>query len=299
MNNNKLHRISETTNTPDFMTDAFMGAQDDPYKELRQSQQERQMKIASQTMGNRRVVESQVPEWEHIDSQTEYVHPSMMREFDEALSRFSAADLNPNSVRRYDTGYDDGLNTRSANNLFVTEHDAINLIRSGASMWNPVFEDAEHVLKQSMEEHDAKFENEEKRLFARAEKHNKWEKKASRRAMMGRQNVLARAGAVVRNSFGDETISETSFGIPNYDSVLEQEAARFQRIQAAKESRLELQRKGYSPEVRRESWEEHASRATRASRFQDVQSEWVDRYVQQYNDDSYDSLDLYEDVRRK
>jgi len=299
MSNSKFRRVSETNNTPEFITDAFVGGQDDPYKALRQSQQERQMKIASQTMGARRVAQNSVQEWEHTESQAEYVRPSMMRELDEELTRFSAADLNPNSIRRYDTGYDDGLSARTTNQLFVTEQDALNLIRSGASMWNPVFDEAEHVLRQAMNEHDEMFESAERRHFARKEKHNKWEKKASRRALMGRENVLARAGAIVRNSFGSESITETSFGIPNYDEVLSQEAARLQRIQAAKESRLELQRKGYSPEERHETWEEHATRAVRANRFQDAKVAWVDKYVQRYEDDLANSPDLAEDLRRR
>ena len=139
----KFKRVEDTQNIPQYIEERFAGTQNnDPYKELRAGRQERQMKIASQEMGARRVAAPRVNDWEHTESQSEYVHPSMMRSFDDELSNFSAADLNPNSIRRLDTGYDSGLNTRSAGNqLFVTESDAIDLIRRGASMWNSDFDD--------------------------------------------------------------------------------------------------------------------------------------------------------------
>lgn len=282
----KFKRVEETQIMPQYIEERFAGVENDPYKELRKGQQERKMKIASQEMSVKKVVQSSVPDWEHLESQSDFTQPSMMRQFDDNLSQFSAADLNPNSVRRMDTGYDSGLNTRSAGNqLFVTENDALDLIRRGASMWNPDFEEVSRLCKDTMHAHDQQFQTEEKRRSARNEKHNKWEKKASRRELMGRTNVLDRAGAVVRNSFSSEYVSETSFGIPNYDSVMANEEQRLIRMQQAKEARLSLKRRGYSPEEKQESWEEHAQRAVHAARFQDSRIDWVDRYVSQYDED--------------
>lgn len=287
----KFKRVEETQIMPQYIEERFAGVDNDPYKELRKGQQERKMKIASQEMSVKKVIQSSVHDWEHLESQSEFTQPSMMRQFDDNLSQLSAADLSPNSVRRMDTGYDAGLNTRSAGNqLFVTENDALDLIRRGASMWNPDFEEVSRLCKDTMQEHDAQFQTEEKRRSARNENHNRWEKKASRRELMGRTNVLDRAGAVVRNSFNHEYVSESSFGVPNYDSVLANEEQRLIRMQQAKESRLALKRRGYSPEEKQESWEEHAQRAVHAARFQDSRIDWVDRYVNQY-DNSEDLSD--------
>lgn len=294
----KFKRVEDTQNTPQYIVDRFAQTDDDPYKSLRQGQMDRQMKIASQEMGAKRVASTPVNDWERLEQQSEFVQPSMMRSFDDELTRFSAADLNPNSVRRLDTGYDDGINTRSAGNqLFVTESDALDLIRRGASMWNPEFADVERVCNDTMQEHNAQFQDQEKRRSARTAQHQKWEKKASRRELMGRGNVLDRAGSVVRNSFNNEYMSETSFGLPNYNSVLNQEAERIQRMQEERESRLELKRRGYSPNERQESWEEHAQRAVHAARFQDQKISWVDKYVQKYDGDSDNSVDLSQELK--
>jgi len=288
----KFKRVEDTQDTPKYIIERFAGTDEDPYKALRQGQQDRQMKIASQEMGAKRVASKPVGDWERFEQQSEFVQPSMMRDLDDELTRFSAADLNPNSVRRLDTGYDSGLNTRSANNqLFVTEAD-------GASMWNPEFADVERICNDTMQEHNAQFQDQEKRRSARTAQHQKWEKKASRRELMGRGNVLDRAGSVVRNSFNNEFVSETSFGLPNYDSVLSQEASRMQRMQEARESRLELKRRGSSPSEKQESWEEHAQRAVHAARFSDQRIDWVDKYVQRYDDDSTNNVDLSQELRR-
>lgn len=296
----KFRRVEETQVVPQYIDERFAGtSNDDPYKKLREGRQDRQMKIASQEMGGRRVESQKTNEWEHLESQAEFIQPSMMREFDEQLTRFSAADVNPNSVRRLDTGYDAGLNTRSAGNqLFVTETDAIDLIRRGASMWNSDFDDISRVCNASMAENDDVFQDQEKRRSARQASHQKWERKASRREMLGRTNVLDRAGAVVRNSFKNEYDTATGFGMPNYDSVLEQEKNRMQQHQESREARLELKRKGHSPEERQTTWEEHATRAVHASRFQDVKLDWVDQYVQKYDDDSSNRVDLSQELRR-
>jgi len=296
----KFRRVEDTQNVPQYIEERFAGTNNDPYKELRKGRQERQMKIASQELGARRVATSRVNEWEHTESQSEFEQPSMMREFDEQLSRFSAADLNPNSVRRLDTGYDSGLNTRSAGNqLFVTETDALDLIRRGASIWNPDFQEVSRVCNDTMSEHDNLFQNQEKRRSARTENHKKWERKASRREMMGRTNVLDRAGAVVRNSFNNEYVSESSFGLPNYNAVIADEEQRMKRTQESRESRLELKRRGCSPEEKQESWEEHAQRAVHAARFQDQNIDWVDKYVRRYDEDTSNDTDLSQELRRK
>lgn len=295
----KFKRVEDTQDTPQYIVDRFAGTEEDPYKALRQGQRDRQMKIASQELGAKRVASTPVHDWERLEQQSEFVQPNMMRSFDDELTRFSAADLNPNSVRRLDTGYDNGLNTRSANNqLFVTEADALDLIRRGASMWNPEFADVERICNDTMSEHNAQFQDQEKRRSARTAQHQKWEKKASRRELMGRGNVLDRAGSVVRNSFNNEHVTETSFGLPNYDSVLAQEASQMQRMQEARESRLELKRRGYSPSEKQESWEEHARRAVHAARFSDQKIDWVDKYVQKFDDDSGNNVDLSQDIRR-
>jgi hypothetical protein len=282
----KFKRVQDTQNTPDYIIKRFSGTDEDPYKSLRQGQQERQMKIASQEMGIKKVAKKEAFDWERLESQSEYIQPSMMRSFDEELTRFSSADLSPNSVRRVDTDYDSGLNTRSAgNNLFVTEADALELIKRGASIWNPAFAQVEQVCLDAIQEHDAQFSDQEKRRSARNAQHQKWEKKASRREMMGRGNVLDRAGSVVRNSFNNEYVSETSFGLPNYDSVLNQEVAKMQRMKEERESRLELKRRGYSPDERRQNLEEREQRAIHAARFQDQNIDWVDKYVKTHEEE--------------
>jgi len=241
----KFRRVADTQSVPNYIEEKFSNVEDDPYKELRQGQQERQMKIASQEMGARRTATVQPYDWERHEHQSEYSHPSMMRELDDELSRFSAADLNPGSVRRLDTGYDAGVNTRSANNqLFVTQADALDLIRRGASMWNPDFDEVARICDETMHEYDRHFQDTEKRRAARTDRHNRWEKKASRRELMGRGNVLDRAGAVVRNSFNNEYVTETSFGNTNYESIVSQETERMRRMKEARESRLELKRRG-------------------------------------------------------
>jgi hypothetical protein len=283
----KFRRVEDVQNTPQYIVDRFANTESDPYKALRQGQKERQMKIASQEMGAQRTAEPQVFDWEKIESQSEFVQPSMMRGLDEDLTRFSAADLNPNSVRRLDTEYDSGINTRSAGNeLFVTQADALHLIKCGASMWNPEFADVEQLCADTMEEHNQTFADQERRRSIRSENHKKWEKKASRRELMGRGSVPDRAGVVIRNSYNNEFVSETSFGLPNYESVLAQETARMQRIKESRESRLELKRKGYSPGEKQENWESHARRAVHAARFSDQHIDWVDRYVSDYQNDN-------------
>jgi len=296
----KFRRVADTQSVPNYIEEKFSNVEDDPYKELRQGQQERQMKIASQEMGARRTATVQPYDWERHEHQSEYSHPSMMRELDDELSRFSAADLNPGSVRRLDTGYDAGVNTRSANNqLFVTQADALDLIRRGASMWNPDFDEVARICDETMHEYDRHFQDTEKRRAARTDRHNRWEKKASRRELMGRGNVLDRAGAVVRNSFNNEYVTETSFGNTNYESIVSQETERMRRMKEARESRLELKRRGYSPEEKRESWEEHAQRAIHASRFQDQTADWVDKYVKRYAEDDENEINLSDDLRRR
>lgn len=297
----KFKRVEDTQDIPQYIEERFAGTQNqDPYRELRNGRQERQMKIASQEMSAQRVAAPKINEWERLEGQAEFNQPSMMRELDEEMSRFSAADLSAKSVRRFDTGYDEGLNTRSAGQqLFVTESDALDLIRRGASIWNPDFTEVSRVCQNTMQEHDELFSSQEKRRTARNESHQKWQKKASRREALGRVNVLERAGAVVRNSFSQDYMSESSFGLPNYDSVLANEEQRMKNAQKAKEARLELKRQGYSPEEKHESWEEHASRAVRAARFQDQNISWVDRYVRQYDesDAGADELNLSDDLR--
>ena len=292
----RFKRVEETQNIPQYIEERFAGAAEDPYKELRQGQQDRQRKIASQNMGARQVKAQEPREWERLEPQAEYERPTMMREFDQELSRFSAADVSSNSIRRLDTGYDAGINTRSAgNDLYVTQSDALDLIRRGVSMWNNDMEAISAVCQSSIDEHDSQFASVEKRRMARNEKHKKWERKASRRELLGRGVVLDRAGAVVRSSHGNEFVAESSFGLPNYDNVIEREKERMQSIKAARDARMELKRQGYSPEERHQSWEESAARAVHAQRYSDQKFDWVDQYVRKYEDDFANDIDLSRD----
>lgn len=270
-----FRRVAETQSVPAYMEETIFPTQqpslaDDKWGDLRSRQAGNRAEIARETMGRA----SQGAPQEQRIRKTDWAAAQEPQRYENPTQTFGpnsyanadprVANINPAlAIRRSDTGFDQGMNSRPSPSDFGMDADIrfgndsevmASLMGHGSSIWNSDIPYMAERLAEENEDRHNKFSTDKSREDSQRSRRSQWETdRMSELAPRGKS--MARAHTYVQRTASEEVVGN-SFGQMPVQDLVDRERERLASLSDSRAQRMSIKRDHVSGRVKSKTWQE-------------------------------------------